>query len=325
VHSHKCFAKRIASAIATFLACLLAVAGCTSEPSSGGTVSSAKATSRLKVVCTTGQVGDLVANVGGEHVQVETLMGPGVDPHLYRATPGSTKKLTSADVVFYNGLHLEGRLADVLENLARRKPVFAITDELAKDHAERLRKPPQFEGHFDPHVWFDPSLWIECTKTAASRLAEVDPSHADDYRRNADRFIAELAKLDRECREALSQIPKSQRVLVTAHDAFGYFGLAYDVEVHGLQGISTADEADLAAVSSLIDLLVKRKIKAVFVESSVPAKNVQSLIEGCAARGHKVVQGGELFSDAMGEPGTPEGTYLGMVRANLRTIVSALK
>lgn len=320
--------SRIARIAALYLAlpAWLALAGCGAPRDSQlDAAQSRTGAGKLHVVCTTGQVADLVGRIGGEHVVVEALMGPGVDPHLFRATAGSTAKLSAADVVFYNGLHLEGRLGDVLENVGRRKPVYAVSEELERQHSDRLRKPAEFEGFYDPHIWFDVRLWIECAKTVTRRLSEQAPAHAADFQSNAAAYLAELEALDGKCREQLATIPRAQRVLVTAHDAFGYFGLAYDVEVHGLQGISTADEADLAAVSALVKLLVDRKIKAVFVESSVPAKNVQSLIEGCAARGHRVVLGGELFSDAMGEPGTPEGTYLGMLEHNVRTIVKALK
>jgi manganese/zinc/iron transport system substrate-binding protein len=283
---------------------------------------------KLHVVCTTGQVADMLRKIGGEHVYVEGLMGPGVDPHLFTAVPADTRKLNAADVVFYSGLHLEGRLAGLLEKLQKRKPVYAVTEDIQRRHEQGeplLREVAGSQGHYDPHVWFDVSLWSKCARYAADRLIAEDPDHEEDYRANADAYIAELEALDRECREELAQIPKPQRVLVTAHDAFGYFGDAYDVEVHGQQGISTASEADLATVNALVDLLVSRKIKAVFVESSIPQRNIQSLVEACATRGHKLVVGGELYSDAMGPEGTPEGTYVGMVRHNLRTIVEALK
>jgi manganese/zinc/iron transport system substrate-binding protein len=279
----------------------------------------------VRVVCTTGQVGDMLRNIGGRHVEVESLMGSGVDPHLYKAVPGDVRKLNSADVVFYSGLHLEGRLADLLEKLAGRKPVYAVTEGLHERHSRLLRKVPGSEDHYDPHVWFDVSLWAKCVDHAAEKLIDLDSQHAEDYRRNADAYMAELAALHEWCKKELSTIPKEQRVMVTAHDAFGYFGDAYDVEVYGLQGISTADETDLATANKLVDMLFDRKIKAVFVETSVPQKNVRSLIEACAARRHTVDVGNELFSDAMGPAGTPQGTYIGMVEQNVKTIVEALK
>lgn len=279
----------------------------------------------LRIVCTTGMVADMLQNVAGQHAEVQSLMGPGVDPHLYKATPGDVRCLAAADAVFYSGLHLEGRLAELLEKLHRWKPSFAVTDGLRQQHAERLRHMPGAEAVFDPHVWFDVGLWALCADYAVQRLAEIDPAHAADYRRNGQQYVARLTALDAECRRRMAEVPRQRRVLVTAHDAFGYFGRAYDVDVHGLQGISTLSEADLGAVNELIEMLVQRGIKAVFVESSVPAKNIQALVEGCAARGHRVRIGGELFSDAMGPPGTPEDNYVGMVGYNVRTIAEALK
>jgi manganese/zinc/iron transport system substrate-binding protein len=297
----------------------LAVAGCRELADFGA------ADGRVRVVCTTGQVGDMLEHIGGEYVDVRTLMGPGVDPHLYKATPSDIRLLKSAAVVFYSGLHLEGRLAEVLEKLAKRKPTFAVTDDIHEHAPERLRKAPEFAASFDPHVWFDVGLWADCAEYAAKKLIEVDPAHAADYRRQADAYVAELRELDRITREQLAEIPAPQRVLVTAHDAFGYFGRAYDVEVHGLQGISTADEADLGAINDLVRLLVARKVKAVFIESSVPSKNIRSLIQGCEAAGHHLVLGGELYSDAMGPADTPEGTYLGMIKFNTDQIARALQ
>lgn len=279
----------------------------------------------LGVVCTTGYVADLLRQVGGAHVQVETLMGPGVDPHLYKVTPRDVRKLSGADAVFYNGLHLEGRLADLLEKLARQKPVFAVTAVRIAQRDPRLRRMPGTKDVYDPHVWFDAGLWAQCALDVAEQLAELDPRHAGDFRAWAAAYAAQLRELDAECERLLAEIPAPRRVLVTAHDAFGYFGAAYGVEVRSLQGISTADEAALAAVNRLVDLLVKRQVKAVFVESSVPPKNVQALVEACAARGHRLAVGGELYSDALGSPGRPEATYLGAMRYNLTTIVAALK
>jgi manganese/zinc/iron transport system substrate-binding protein len=238
---------------------------------------------------------------------------------------GDNRKLAAADVVFYNGLHLEGRMTDVLENMGRRKPVFAVARAIVEQAPDRLRKPPEFSGGYDPHIWFDVDLWSRTVGYVADKLGELDPDRSAAFRLNAANYSAALGSLDRETRAALSAIPDDRRVLVTAHDAFGYFGRRYGIEVHGLQGISTADEADVAAKQKLVDLLVERKIKAVFVESSVPHQNVENLIDLCARRGHKLVRGGELFSDAMGNEGTPEAAYIGMVRHNVTTIVEALK
>jgi len=282
------------------------------------------AAGRIRVVCTTGQIGDMLEHIGGDRVQVRTLMGPGVDPHLYKATPGDLRLLKGAQVVFYNGLHLEGRLAEVLAKLAARKPTFAVIEEIERDAPQRLRHAPEFPASYDPHVWFDVGLWADCADYATRRMMEIDPAHADEYRRRGDDYIAQLRALDDETRRRLATIPTEQRVLVTAHDAFGYFGRAYDVEVHGLQGISTADEADLGAINDLVRLLVARHVQAVFIETSVPSKNIRSLIQGCEAAGHNLKLGGELYSDAMGPAGTPEGTFIGMIEHNVNQIVHAL-
>ncbi len=296
---------------------VFSLCGCGSEDVTRRASSdSARRAYPLRIVCTTGHVADLLRNIGGDHVAVEALMGSGVDPHLYKATPSGVRRLMAADVVFYSGLHLEGRLASLLEKLGRRKAVYAVTEDLALAHAEE---------HPDPHVWFDVSLWAQCIDAATRRLIALDPEHAEDYRRNAAAYSVRLAELHAWCGTRLAEIPRQQRVLVTAHDAFGHFGRAYDIEVRGLQGLSTTDEADLQTVGQLVDLLAERKIKAVFVESSVPAKNVRALVEACAARGHETAIGGELFSDALGSEGTDEATYVGVVRFNVKTIVEALK
>ncbi len=276
----------------------------------------------VRVLCTTGQVADLVRNVGGRHVTVDALMGPSVDPHQYKATLGDRRKMEDADVIFYNGLHLEGRMTDALEDMGRRRAVHAVTDGIPR---EKLRNPEEFEGGYDPHVWFDVRLWMLCTDEVARRLIELDPEREADYRESASSYKKHLKVLDVTSRNELAAIPKERRVLVTAHDAFGYFGQAYDIEVRGLQGISTADETDIASKQKLVDLLVERKVKAVFVESSVPHRNVENLIDLCARRGHKLIIGGELYSDAMGSEGTPAATYDGMFTYNVKTIVDALK
>ncbi|REJ69570.1 MAG: manganese transporter [Planctomycetota bacterium] len=310
---------------------LILAAGC-EQTSSGeasrdrkGASGPAPRDGKLHVVCTTGQVADIARRVGGEHIEVTAIMGPGVDPHTYQATPRDIDVFNRADVIFYNGLHLEGRLADRLVDLAGVCPTFAVTKKLREASSDLLREPDEFEGHYDPHVWFDPRIWAHCVEFVGAQLAELDPTHADDYRANADAYRAELLAAHERWSKELASIPAGQRMLVTAHDAFGYFGAAYDIEVRGLQGISTADETDLATVNELVDLLVERNVKAVFVESSVADRGVKSLVEGCRARGHKVSVGGELFSDAMGAEGTTTGTYLGMMDHNVRTIAESLK
>lgn len=274
----------------------------------------------MKAVCTTGMVADLVRNVGGERVQVSQIMGEGVDPHLYKASPGDVNLLNGADVIFYSGLHLEGKMADVFVRMARKKPTFAVTEYVPEDKVL-----DNHEGAFDPHLWFDVSLWAEAAGAVRDALKAFDPKHADEYQARADNYQSELRKLHEYAKIQLATVPKERRVLVTAHDAFRYFGRAYEVEVRGIQGISTESEAGVKEINTLVSFLVEKQIKAVFVESSVSDKNVRALLEGCRARGHTVVIGGELFSDAMGKDGTPEGTYVGMVRHNVDTIVKALK
>ncbi|MGQ0626521.1 MAG: metal ABC transporter solute-binding protein, Zn/Mn family, partial [Phycisphaerales bacterium] len=276
---------------------------------------------RLKVVCTIGMIADVAARIGGERVEVKGLMGEGVDPHLYKASPGDVRMLTEAGLVLYCGLHLEGRMADTLVKLAGKTPTIRVTDSIPEN---RLREPEEMEGHYDPHLWFDVSLWSMVAERIRDGLIERDPAGAGAYRSACAAYQQELMELHGWCATELAKVPPERRVLVTAHDAFGYFGRAYGVEVMAIQGVSTDSEAGLKAINDLVDTLVRRKIPAVFVESSVPEKTVRSLVEACGSRGHAVRIGGELFSDAMGREGTPEGTYIGMVRHNVRTIVGAL-
>ena len=293
----------------------LQLSGCgqsTSSPGSG----------KLSIVTTTGMIADIAKNIGGEHVEVQALMGAGVDPHLYKATPGDISKLTNADVVFYNGLHLEGKMADILEKLSRTKPSVAVAGGIPKGQLHVFAAAPEFP---DPHVWFDVKKWLIASHAVRDELIKVDGKNKAAYESNARDYEKKLNELDEYARKQIALIPRDRRVLVTAHDAFGYFGEAYDIEVKGLQGISTATEASLQDVQRVVNLLVQRKIKAVFVESSVPRRTIEAVVQGSKAKGHNVVIGGELFSDAMGKAGTPEGTYDGMVRHNVDTIVKALK
>lgn len=295
------------------------VGGCAAQ-GGGGEGGAALGAARLRVVCTTQMVADLVRNVGGEDVQVEALMGEGVDPHLYKASTRDVLKLFRADVILYSGLHLEGKMAEIFERLGRRRAVYAVTDGIPR---ERLRKlgPEQV----DPHVWFDVGLWSMAAAAVERTLARHAPDHADAFAARGAAYRAELARLDEWCRRQMATLPPERRVLVTAHDAFFYFGDAYGLEVRAIQGISTDSEAGVRDIEELVTFLAGRGIKAVFVESSVSNRNVLALVEGCRARGHSLRVGGELYSDAMGPAGTPEGTYIGMVRHNVRTIVQALR
>ena len=277
---------------------------------------------RLNVVTTTGMIADIAKNVGGEHVRVTALMGAGVDPHLYKASAGDVNRLWEADVIFYNGLHLEASMGKVLEKFAESGATTVPVAE-AIDPA-KLKAPPEFEGFYDPHVWFNVDFWIDATGSVEAALSEMDPQHAETYAANAEAYRTELEALDAYVREQAARVPEAQRVLITAHDAFNYFGDAYGFEVRGLQGISTASEASTADVQGLARFIAEREIPAIFVESSVPPRTVEAVQAAVRAQGFDVQIGGELFSDAMGSPGTTEGTYEGMVRHNIDTIVGAL-
>ena len=320
------FGPRAAVLAASLLLITVAAGGCdssSSKPIQGGenpTGATYSGAYPINVACTTGMVADLVRNVGGKHVAVTQIMGEGVDPHLYKASPADVSKLSQADAIFYSGLHLEGKLADLFERMSRRKPTYAVTEKIS--HEMILHDDG---GAPDPHLWFDVSLWSKCVDAVRDALSEFDPKNAADYRQAAAEYRAKLAELHEYAKTQLATVPKDRRVLVTAHDAFQYFGQAYNLDVRGIQGITTDSEAGVRQVKELVDLIVDRKIKAVFVETSVADQNVRSLLEGAAARGHQITIGGTLFSDAMGKPGTPEGTYEGMVRHNVDTIVAALK
>ncbi|MEK3720986.1 metal ABC transporter solute-binding protein, Zn/Mn family [Paenibacillus sp. FSL H8-0034] len=277
---------------------------------------------KLKVTTTIGMITDVVQQIGGDHVEVTGLMKPGVDPHLYKASQGDIQKLDNADVIFYNGLHLEGKMGEIFEKMAKKKTTIAVSEKIDRS---KLRSGAEMDSEFDPHIWFDVRHWMQAAESIRDTLIKKDPAHSEDYRKNAEAYLKQLDVLHKEVTEQIKSIPEQSRVLVTAHDAFGYFGDAYGVKVMGLQGMSTASEAGTKDVTDLRDFLVKNKIKAVFIESSVPRKAIDAVIQGAKEKGHELTIGGELFSDAMGEAGTPEGTYLGMVRHNVNTIVKALK
>jgi len=267
-------------------------------------------------------VTDIVRAVVGNRAEITPLMGPGVDPHLYKPTRGDVKRLIEADVVVYSGLMLEGRMSETFTQVARKgKTVFAVTEGL--DHG-RLREPPEFAGHYDPHVWMDVTLWSECVDYIAKMLAEYDPPHAGEYQQNAAKYRESLKGLDEYVHRVIQSIPEDRRVLVTAHDAFGYFSQAYGIEVRSVQGVTTESEAGVQDVNNLVEFLVERKIPAIFVESSVNSKNIEAVVEGCRARGVTVKIGGELFSDALGPAGHYTGTYVGMIDANATRIARAL-
>ena len=277
---------------------------------------------RIKIVATTGMVADLARNIGGDRVEVIGLMGPGVDPHYYKASQGDLARITDADIVLFNGLFLEGKMEDIFAKMARSKKVVAVAGGVDE---KNLRRPPEFLGHFDPHIWFDVSLWAQTVEVAVASLSELDPEGAEVYRRNGEQYRARLDALHQWVIEQVGQVSEQQRVLITAHDAFGYFGLAYGFEVVGLQGISTVAEYGVNDVTQLVDRIVERQVKAIFVESSVPVRSIEAVRQGCLNRGFEVVIGGTLYSDAMGGAGSGADSYVGMVESNVNTIVGALR
>ncbi len=294
------------------------IAGC-AQPAAGGDDLAARP---IRVVATTGMVGDLVRNVGGERVEVVILMGPGIDPHLYKASADDVVQLQRADIIFYNGLHLEAAMSEVLERMQSRSRTVAVTGGIPR---EALLPSDEYDNLFDPHVWFDVALWRQTVDYVRDVLIDLDPGHASIYRANAESYGRQLDELHAYVQGQAALIPEDRRVLVTAHDAFRYFARAYGFEVHGLQGISTAVEAGTADVQSLADFIAARRIPAIFVETSVPQRTLEAVQSAVRARGFEVRIGGELFSDALGDPGTPEGEYIGMVRHNIDTIVTALQ
>ncbi|UAL46660.1 zinc ABC transporter substrate-binding protein [Sutcliffiella horikoshii] len=276
----------------------------------------------IQVTTTIAQIADIVENIGGDKVEVQSLMGPGIDPHLYQASQGDLSKLNDADIIFYNGLRLEGRMGEILNKMTEEKPTIAVAESVP---TEMLLVAEGEADKTDPHVWFDISLWLYAVEEVKDTLIEQDEENADYYEENAAAYIEELEELDAYAKEQIATIPQESRVLVTAHDAFKYFGEAYDMEVTGLQGLSTDAEFGLNDVRSIVDLLVERNIKAVFVESSISEDSINAVVQGAESRGHTVEIGGELYSDAMGAAGTETGTYLGMFRHNIETIVNSLK
>ncbi len=276
---------------------------------------------KLTIVSTTGMIGDAVKNIVGNRAEVISLMGPGVDPHLYKVTQSDIKTLIEADIILYNGLHLEGKMGEVLDQMTEEKPVIAICKGLDEN---RLIATSEFRGNYDPHIWFSVKVWIDVVKFIGESLAEFDKLQASFYKANTINYMQKLNLLHKWTIEQINTIPKKQRVLITAHDAFGYFGKAYGMQVKGLQGLSTIAEYGLKDVTSLVNFISANEIKAVFVESSLSDRPIKAVLEGCNAKGHKVIIGGTLYSDAMGTENTPEGTYIGMVKHNIKTIVEAL-
>jgi manganese/zinc/iron transport system substrate-binding protein len=299
------------------LASLIAAAAA----AAGGVAPGLAGEAPLKVVATTGMIADAARRIGGDQVEVRALMGPGVDPHSYRQTRTDIVAMTRADIVLWHGLHLEAQMEEFLTKLGEKRHVVPVAEQLPKDV---LIHHDTYASKFDPHVWMAPGLWTGVVMAVRDALTEARPGAAADFEASAELYLAEIGALDDYVATITASVAPDRRVLVTAHDAFKYFGAAYEFEVLGIQGISTESEAGLSRIAELVDVLVARDIGAVFVESSVSDRNVRALVEGAAARGHSVVIGGQLFSDAMGPDGSYEGSYIGMIDHNATLIARAL-
>ena len=309
---------RIITGMRFFLlsALLILCAACTE--SSG----SIKREGTIKVVTTTAMIGDLVENIAGENVEILSLMGTGVDPHLYKASAGDVGKLAGADMIFYNGLHLEGKITDVLGQM-RKRGVFTVGVADGVDKS-LLLSPAEYEGYYDPHIWFDVTLWKKAAKVVTEAFSLYDPQNARIYKRNAESYLKELDLLQAYIQKKIATLQPERRVLITAHDAFNYFGRGYGFEVMGLQGISTDSEASVADIRNLSKTITERKIPAVFLETSISPRYMRALQASVKARGFDVDIGGSLYSDSMGSLGTEEGTYIGMFKSNVDTVVESL-
>lgn len=278
---------------------------------------------KLNIVTTTSMITDLVSNIGGDVINLKGLMGSGVDPHLYKASEGDVTKLVNADLIFYNGLHLEGKLVEVFEKMEHQGvKTIAISDTLDKN---TLIGSEYFASNYDPHIWFNIKYWEQVTTFVVQKLSEAIPSESSVFEENGQLYLNKLKALKEEITNTISSLPKEKRILVTAHDAFNYFGKAFDFEVVGLQGLSTATEAGVQDVQKLANFIIDNQVKAIFVESSVPKRTIEALQAAVKSKGHDVKIGGTLYSDALGNAGTVEGTYIGMFKYNVNTIVNALK
>ena len=282
-----------------------------------------KTNGKLNIVTTTSMITDLVKNIAGDSINIQGLMGSGVDPHLYKASEGDVSKLVNADIIFYNGLHLEGKLVEVFEKMgSATKTPIALADQLDEN---TLIGSDYFASNYDPHVWFDINYFKKFAEKVALVLSEKSPENASIFEDNKTKYISQLDELQDKVKSIIETLPQEKRILVTAHDAFNYFGKAYGFEVVGLQGLSTATEAGVQDVQKLAAFIIAKKIKAIFVESSVPKRTIEALQAAVKSKGHDVEIGGTLYSDALGNDGTVEGTYIGMFEYNVNTIVNALK
>jgi manganese/zinc/iron transport system substrate-binding protein len=309
---------RALPAVLTAIVLVALAAGCAADPGGGADI----AGRTVKVTATTNFITDAARVVGGDRVEVTGLMGPGVDPHLYKASAGDVASLREADVIFYGGLELEGRMTDLLDELSARQATVAVTRDMPED---ALRRPSEFEGKFDPHVWFSIPLWESAIGVIADGYAEIDPEHADGYRARAAAYVGELKALDAEVRRDLATVPERSRVLITSHDAFGYFGEEYGFDVVAIQGTSTQTQATTADIERVAKVIADRDVRSVFVESAVAPQTIEAVLAAARERGQQARVGGSLFADAAGDEGTPEGTYIGMVRHNVGLIAAGLR
>ena len=277
--------------------------------------------SKLSVVCTTNIIADALHNIAGDHIHLDILMGPGVDPHLYKPIEQDVTKIAQADIIFYNGLHLEARMADMFNHMSKNHRTIAVTENMP---SKLLIRSEEHEQFFDPHVWFDPMLWLYAIETITEKLKQHDATHAHDYENNKKQYVTAIQKMYTTTKQQIASIPQKQRILITGHDAFEYFARAYNCQVMSLQGISTASEAGTKDVQDLANFIVKHKIPAIFLETSIPPRNIQAVQQNVASKGFNLNIGDELYSDALGSLGTPEGTYLGMIQHNINVISQAL-
>lgn len=278
---------------------------------------------KFTIVATTTIIADALKHIVQDKAEVISIMGPGVDPHAYKATRKDLEYISTADVVFFNGLHLEGKMADILEKNSQKKNFHAVSNGI--DDIKLLRDKNFDVVGIDPHIWFDVTLWRDCVIYMCSIIKQIDPDNADFYVKSTQKYVLQLEELHEFIRNSLQTIPRLKRLLISAHDAFNYFGRAYDIDVRGLQGISTISECGLRDVADMIAVIMSRSIKAIFLETSVPEGPIRAVLEGCIQRGFPIKIGGHLFSDALGSIDTQEGTYVGMMRANVETIVGSLK
>ena len=307
--------KKIITWMCVLVLISMAIVGC-------GNQEVQKDDERINIVATTTMLADAVKVIGGDKVNVEGLMGPGIDPHLYKVSAGDVAKMQQAEIVIYNGLHLEGKMGEIFEDMVKQnKVILEVTEKISVD---KLISGDSSIGSHDPHIWFNVELWIEAVKEIEKTLSSYDQENKEVYKANVTDYVKELESLNKYVEERAKEVPQEKRVLITAHDAFGYLGDRYGFEVMGLQGLSTATEAGTADIKSLADYIADNKIPAIFIESSVPSKNIEALQDAVIARGYKVEIGGELFSDSLGDPDSEEGTYIGTVKHNIDTIVNAL-